>query len=63
MGLPQPVITRQIVLAELIKAGIKQEIAENLAYRYHKNELTYKNIELIKMELKSDIMSIRNELI
>ncbi|AHH05707.1 BDR-repeat family protein (plasmid) [Borrelia miyamotoi FR64b] len=48
MGLPQPVITRQMVLSELIKAGINQEIAEDLAYRYYKNELTHKDIEYLK---------------
>ncbi|AHH05873.1 Bdr family repetitive protein (plasmid) [Borrelia miyamotoi] len=48
MGLPQPVITRQMVLTELIKAGIKQEIAEDLSYRYYKNELTHKDIEYLK---------------
>ncbi|QDA32791.1 Bdr family repetitive protein (plasmid) [Borrelia miyamotoi] len=73
MGLPQPVITRQMVLSELIKAGINQEIAEDLAYRYYKNELTHKDIEYlkenfdIKLEkvqdsLNNKIDNVRNEL-
>ncbi|WAZ72773.1 Bdr family repetitive protein (plasmid) [Borrelia miyamotoi] len=73
MGLPQPVITRQMVLSELIKAGINQEIAEDLSYRYYKNELTHKDIEYlkenfdIKLEkvqdsLNNKIDNVRNEL-
>ncbi|AOW96223.1 Bdr family repetitive protein [Borrelia miyamotoi] len=62
MALPQPIITHQMVLAELIKAGINRDIADDLAYRYYKNELTNKDLELIKMELKSDIIAIKNEL-
>ncbi|WP_197737884.1 Bdr family repetitive protein [Borrelia miyamotoi] len=73
MGLPQPVITRQMVLDELIKVGIKQEIAENLAYRYHKNKLTHKDIEYLKenfdiklekveASLKSDIRKLNNKI-
>ncbi|AOW96294.1 Bdr family repetitive protein [Borrelia miyamotoi] len=61
MALPQPIITHQMVLAELIKAGINRDIADDLAYRYYKNELTNKDLELIKMELKSDITSVSNE--
>ncbi|AHH11236.1 DUF1640 domain-containing protein (plasmid) [Borrelia coriaceae] len=63
MGLPQTIgITRQMVLNELIKAGINRDIADDLSYRYYHNELTFKDLELIKMELKSDIMSVKNEL-
>ncbi|ATQ15323.1 Bdr family repetitive protein (plasmid) [Borrelia miyamotoi] len=73
MGLPQPVITRQMVLSELIKAGINQEIAEDLAYRYYKNELTHKDIEYLKenfdiklekveASLNNKIDNVRNEL-
>ncbi|AOW96246.1 Bdr family repetitive protein [Borrelia miyamotoi] len=62
MALPQPIITHQMVLAELIKAGINRDIADDLAYRYYKNELTNKDLELIKMELKSNIIAIKNEL-
>ncbi|AOW96181.1 Bdr family repetitive protein [Borrelia miyamotoi] len=69
MGLPQTIITRQMVLAELIKAGINQEIAEDLSYRYYKNELTHKDIEYLKenfdiklekveASLKSDIEKV-----
>ncbi|WP_434757401.1 Bdr family repetitive protein (plasmid) [Borrelia puertoricensis] len=48
MGLAQPVITQQMVIAELTKAGIKRDIAIDLSYRYYKNELTYKDIEFLK---------------
>lgn len=58
MGHPWRVITQQMVLAELIKAGINRDIADDLYYRYYKNELTYKDLELIKMELKSDIKDL-----
>ncbi|WP_317135461.1 Bdr family repetitive protein [Borrelia miyamotoi] len=73
MGLPQSVITRQMVLAELIKAGINQEIAEDLSYRYYKNELTHKDIEYLKenfdiklekveVGLKADIKASHSDL-
>ena len=48
MALPQPVITYKMVLDELVKAGINKEIADDLAYRYYKNELTYKDLEYLK---------------
>ncbi|WP_247068230.1 Bdr family repetitive protein [Borrelia puertoricensis] len=48
MGLAQPVITQQMVIAELTKAGIKRDIAIDLSYRYYRNELTYKDIEFLK---------------
>ncbi|WAZ72527.1 Bdr family repetitive protein (plasmid) [Borrelia miyamotoi] len=73
MGLPQSVITRQMVLSELIKAGINQEIAEDLSYRYYKNELTHKDIEYLKenfdiklekveVGLKADIKASHSDL-
>ena len=73
MELPQTVITRQMVLAELIKAGINRDIADDLSYRYYKNELTHKDIEYlkenfdIKLEkvqdnLNNKIDNVRNEL-
>ncbi|WP_246990206.1 Bdr family repetitive protein [Borrelia parkeri] len=48
MELAQPVITQQMVIAELTKAGIKRDIAIDLSYRYYKNELTYKDIEYLE---------------
>ncbi|AHH11731.1 hypothetical protein bcCo53_001441 (plasmid) [Borrelia coriaceae] len=48
MGLPQPAITQQMVIAELTKAGINKDIAIDLSYRYYRNELTYKDIEFLK---------------
>ncbi|ANF34619.1 hypothetical protein A7978_05040 (plasmid) [Borrelia turicatae] len=48
MGLPQPVITQQMVIAELTKAGINRDIAVDLSFRYYRNELTYKDIEFLK---------------
>ncbi|ANF34578.1 hypothetical protein A7978_05615 (plasmid) [Borrelia turicatae] len=48
MGLAQPVITQQMVIAELTKAGISKDIAIDLSYRYYKNELTYKDIEYLE---------------
>ncbi|AHH11720.1 Bdr family repetitive protein [Borrelia coriaceae] len=63
MGLPQTIgITRQMVLNELIKAGINRDIADDLSYRYYHNELTFKDLELIKMELKSDIKDLDNKI-
>ncbi|AHH05796.1 Bdr family repetitive protein (plasmid) [Borrelia miyamotoi] len=61
-AIPQTIITRQMVFNELVKAGINKAIADDLAYRYYKNELTVKDLELIKMELKSDIKSVHTEL-
>ncbi|AHH05764.1 BDR-repeat family protein (plasmid) [Borrelia miyamotoi FR64b] len=62
-----------MALTELIKAGIKQEIAEDLSYRYYKNELTHKDIEYLKenfdikfekveASLNNKIETVRNEL-
>ncbi|AHH11883.1 BDR-repeat family protein (plasmid) [Borrelia coriaceae ATCC 43381] len=48
MALPQPIITQQMVIAELTKAGINKDIAIDLSYRYYRNELTYKDIEFLK---------------
>nr|WP_247073379.1 Bdr family repetitive protein [Borrelia turicatae] len=48
MGLAQPVITQQMVISELTKAGINRDIAIDLSYRYYKNELTYKDIEYLE---------------
>ncbi|ACH94051.1 bdr protein (plasmid) [Borrelia duttonii Ly] len=58
----EPVITRQMVLNELVKAGIKRDIADDLSYRYYKNELTTKDLELLKMAFKSDIRDINNKI-
>ncbi|ACH93980.1 Bdr family repetitive protein [Borrelia duttonii] len=44
----EPVITRQMVLNELVKAGIKRDIADDLSYRYYKNELTTKDLQYLK---------------
>ncbi|UPA19331.1 Bdr family repetitive protein [Borrelia puertoricensis] len=73
MGLAQPVITQQMVIAELTKAGINRDIAIDLSYRYYKNELTYKDIEYLettfnlKLEkveetLQADIRDLENNL-
>ncbi|WP_281862303.1 Bdr family repetitive protein [Candidatus Borrelia fainii] len=73
MGLAQPVITQQMVIAELTRAGINRDIAIDLAYRYYKNELTYKDIEYLettfnlKLEkveatLQSDIKDLDNKI-
>nr|AAF19771.1 repeat motif protein bdrA6 [Borrelia turicatae] len=73
MGLAQPVITQQMVIAELTKAGIKRDIAIDLSYRYYKNELTHKDIEYLettfnlKLEkvealLQAEIKSLKTEL-
>ncbi|WP_330730439.1 Bdr family repetitive protein [Borrelia turicatae] len=48
MELAQPVITQQMVIAELTRAGINRDIAVDLSYRYYKNELTYKDIEYLE---------------
>ncbi|WP_330730399.1 Bdr family repetitive protein [Borrelia turicatae] len=48
MGLAQPVVTQQMVINELTKAGINRDIAIDLSYRYYKNELTYKDIEYLE---------------
>ncbi|WAZ72939.1 Bdr family repetitive protein (plasmid) [Borrelia miyamotoi] len=62
MGLPQSVITRQMVLSELIKAGINQEIAEDLSYRYYKNELTHKDIEYLKENFDIKLEKVQDSL-
>ncbi|ANF34628.1 hypothetical protein A7978_05105 (plasmid) [Borrelia turicatae] len=48
MGLAQPVVTQQMVIAELTRAGINRDIAIDFSYRYYKNELTYKDIEYLE---------------
>ncbi|WP_038368328.1 Bdr family repetitive protein [Borrelia duttonii] len=69
----EPVITRQMVFNELVKAGINREIADDLSYRYYKNELTTKDLEYlkenfdIKLEmlergLRSDIEKVDNKI-
>ncbi|ANF34632.1 hypothetical protein A7978_05125 (plasmid) [Borrelia turicatae] len=74
MGLAQPVITQQMVIAELTKAGINRDIAIDLSYRYYKNELTYKDIEYLettfnlKLEkveatLQADIRDLDNKIV
>ncbi|AHH13407.1 BDR-repeat family protein (plasmid) [Borrelia hermsii YBT] len=73
MGLPQPIVTQQMVIAELTKAGIDRDIATDLSYRYYRNELTYKDIEYlettfnlklekIEVSLKSDIKDLDNKI-
>ncbi|UPA15828.1 Bdr family repetitive protein [Borrelia turicatae] len=73
MGLAQPVVTQQMVIAELTKAGINRDIAIDLSYRYYKNELTYKDIEFLKKNfdiklgkveslLQAEIKSLKTEL-
>ncbi|WP_038367280.1 Bdr family repetitive protein [Borrelia duttonii] len=65
----EPVITRQMVLNELVKAGINREIADDLSYRYYKNELTTKDLqylesnfnfklEILERGLKADIREL-----
>ncbi|WP_247081302.1 apolipoprotein A1/A4/E family protein [Borrelia turicatae] len=69
MGLAQPVVTQQMVIAELTKAGINRDIAVDLSYRYYKNELTYKDIEFLKenfdiklKHLEDGIINVKDEL-
>nr|AAF19132.1 BdrC2 [Borrelia hermsii] len=73
MGLPQPIVTQQMVIAELVKAGIDRDIATDLSYRYYRNELTYKDIgylettfnlklEKVEASLKSDIKDLDNKI-
>ncbi|UPA18445.1 Bdr family repetitive protein [Borrelia puertoricensis] len=69
MGLAQRVITQQMVIAELTKAGIKRDIAIDLSYRYYRNELTHKDIEFLKenfdiklKHLEDGISSVKDEL-
>ncbi|AHH09999.1 BDR-repeat family protein, partial (plasmid) [Borrelia parkeri SLO] len=73
MGLAQPVITQQMVIAELTRAGINRDIAIDLSYRYYRNELTYKDIEYLettfnlKLEkveatLQADIRDLDNKI-
>ncbi|ASJ27798.1 Bdr family repetitive protein [Borrelia turicatae] len=74
MGLAQPVVTQQMVINELTKAGINRDIAIDLSYRYYKNELTYKDIEYLettfnlKLEkveatLQADIRDLDNKIV
>ncbi|ACH95202.1 Bdr family repetitive protein (plasmid) [Borrelia recurrentis] len=69
----EPVITRQMVLNELVKAGINREIADDLSYRYYKNELTIKDLqylesnfnlklEILERGLKADIKELDNKI-
>ncbi|WP_330730416.1 Bdr family repetitive protein [Borrelia turicatae] len=73
MGLAKPVITQQMVIAELTRAGINRDIAIDLSYRYYKNELTHKDIEYLettfnlKLEkveatLQADIRDLDNKI-
>ncbi|WP_434757258.1 Bdr family repetitive protein (plasmid) [Borrelia puertoricensis] len=73
MGLAQPVVTQQMVIAELTRAGINRDIAIDLSYRYYKNELTHKDIEYLettfnlKLEkveatLQADIRDLDNKI-
>ncbi|WP_041177921.1 MULTISPECIES: Bdr family repetitive protein [Borrelia] len=66
----EPVITRQMVLNELVKAGIKRDIADDLSYRYYKNELTTKDLQYLKenfdiklKHLEEKIFDTKEELI
>nr|WP_011666334.1 Bdr family repetitive protein [Borrelia duttonii]BAC22679.1 ORFn [Borrelia duttonii] len=54
----EPVITRQMVFNELVKAGINREIADDLSYRYYKNELTTKDLQYLEsnFNLKLEIL-------
>ncbi|ETZ17733.1 BDR-repeat family protein [Borrelia duttonii CR2A] len=54
----EPVITRQMVFNELVKAGINREIADDLSYRYYKNELTIKDLQYLEsnFNLKLEIL-------
>ncbi|WP_038368539.1 Bdr family repetitive protein [Borrelia duttonii] len=69
----EPVITRQMVFNELVKAGIKRDIADDLSYRYYKNELTTKDLqylesnfnlklEILERGLKADIKELDNKI-
>ncbi|WP_420043043.1 Bdr family repetitive protein [Borrelia miyamotoi] len=59
MALHQPtVITRQMVLSELIKAGINKDIADDLSYRYYKNELTPVLIKILLMICLTDTIKM-----
>ncbi|ETZ17056.1 BDR-repeat family protein [Borrelia duttonii CR2A] len=69
----EPVITRQMVFNELVKAGINREIADDLSYRYYKNELTIKDLqylesnfnlklEILERSLKADIEKVKDAL-
>ncbi|WP_449727621.1 Bdr family repetitive protein [Borrelia duttonii] len=68
----QAVITQEMVLSELVKAGINRDIATDLSYRYYKNELTAKDLEYLKenfdiklkmleRSLKAEIISVKTE--
>ncbi|WP_041178238.1 Bdr family repetitive protein (plasmid) [Borrelia recurrentis] len=69
----EPVITRQMVLNELVKVGINRDIADDLSYRYYKNELTTKDLqylesnfkfklEILERGLKADIKELDNKI-
>ncbi|ACH94146.1 Bdr family repetitive protein [Borrelia duttonii] len=62
-----------MVLNELVKAGINREIADDLSYRYYKNELTTKDLqylesnfnlklEILERGLKADIKELDNKI-
>ncbi|WAZ72888.1 Bdr family repetitive protein (plasmid) [Borrelia miyamotoi] len=61
-AIPQTVITRQMVFNELVKAGINKDIADDLAYRYYKNELTHKNIEFLKENFNIKLEKVESSL-
>lgn len=62
MGYAQPVITQQMVIAELIKAGINRDIAADLSFRYYHNELTYKDIEYLKENFDIKLKHLEDKL-
>ncbi|QFP42562.1 hypothetical protein F9Y90_05580 (plasmid) [Borrelia miyamotoi] len=55
----QTVITKQIVFNELIKAVINRDNADDLVYRYYKNEFTHKDIEYLKKILTLKLKMLR----
>ncbi|WP_038368184.1 Bdr family repetitive protein [Borrelia duttonii] len=69
----EPVVTRQMVFNELVKVGMDRDIADDLSYRYYKNELTTKDLqylesnfnlklEILERGLKSDIKELDNKI-
>ncbi|ETZ17508.1 BDR-repeat family protein [Borrelia duttonii CR2A] len=42
----QAVITQEMVLSELVKAGINRDIATDLSYRYYKKSLLLKILNI-----------------
>ncbi|AYE37074.1 hypothetical protein DB313_06115 (plasmid) [Borrelia turcica IST7] len=55
-------ITEQMVIDEFVKIGFNETIDSDIANRYYHNEISYKALQLIKMELKGDIADVKNEL-